>query len=233
MLELLFSLFFLTFLEIILGVDNIIFIALIVANLPKKMQRKARIIGLSLSLIMRLIFLAGIGILLRFSKPLFSIFEISFSLHSLIFIFGGIFLIVKSCFAMYDEVVGKRAEIAPKEVSYFSGIVQIIIVDFVFSIDSLITAIGITSNLFVIATAIIISILFMLAFSAYVSDFVQKHPTLKILAIGFILMIGGFLVLEGFSVHIDKGYIYFSVAFSLVIEYVNFLARKNREKNMN
>jgi predicted tellurium resistance membrane protein TerC len=226
-LELLLSFLILTFLEIVLGIDNILFISLVTQKLKLEYQRRVRIIGLSLSLVFRLIMLLFIGALLKLSTPFFNYNNIHISIKDLIMILGGLFLIYKATLSIHAEVAHKENDLALKpQYSLFSGIVQIVIIDLVFSFDSLITAVGLTNHIYVIAAAIIVSILFMLAFAGVVNDFILKYPTLKVLALAFILMIGAFLILEGFGTHINKGYIYFAMGFSLAVETINILVKK-------
>ena len=232
-MELFISFLFLTFLEIILGIDNIIFIALITNKLPKHLQKQVRLLGLTLSLIFRLILLAFIGFLLRFNQPLFSLLDKNISVKDIIMIAGGLFLLAKATLAIHEDVtkIHDHNQQSNQKIvvsGVLSAIVQIILVDLVFSLDSLITAIGITNNISVIAAAIIISIVFMVLFAPFVSNFIEKYPTLKMLAISFIMMIGIFLVLEGLSIHVSKGYIYFAMGFSLVVEFLNILVKSKK-----
>jgi predicted tellurium resistance membrane protein TerC len=228
MLDLVVSFWFLLFLEIILGVDNIIFIALLVNKLPLHLQKKARFIGLSLSLIFRLILLSFIGYLLQLSKPILQLWSFNFSIKDIIMLVGGLFLLYKATTSIHEEVSKSITIKQNKTIGFAGAISQIIFIDLIFSLDSLITAIGITSNLIVIALAIVISIIFMLIFAGKVAEFIANYPSLKMLALSFILMIGVFLMLEGFSIHVEKGYIYFAMGFSLVVELLNiFIKRKH------
>ena len=231
MLDLVFSFCFLLFLEIILGVDNIIFIALLVNKLPIHLQKKARFIGLSLSLIFRLVLLSLIGYLLQLSKPIINFKEFHFSVKDIIMIMGGLFLLYKATSSIHEEF-NHTSKISTKKYMSFAGaIIQIIFIDLVFSLDSLITAVGITTNMTIIALAIIVSIIFMLIFAGKVADFIAMYPSLKMLALSFILMIGVFLMLEGLAIHVEKGYIYFAMGFSLVVELFNILIQRKHKNH--
>ncbi|MFL1781061.1 Membrane protein TerC [Candidatus Hepatincolaceae symbiont of Richtersius coronifer] len=234
MTDLLLSFFFLTFLEIILGIDNIVVIAIIVNRLPEKYRKTVRFIGLSLSLIFRLVVLAGISLLLRLSKPLFDIGEFSFSGKDLLMIVGGLFLLFKAIPEMYHEIKGHphKEKKVNVQSEVFKAVVQIIIIDIVFSMDSLITAVGLTSHIGVIASAIIVSIIFMVLFSGFISKVIDKYSTLKMLALSFIVLIGIFLITEGLSMHINKAYIYFAMGFSLAVEFCNILTKRNKASHV-
>ncbi len=229
MLEITISFLFLSFLEIILGVDNLIVIALIANKLEAKYRNKARVIGLILSLVFRLILLFFIGFLLTFVHPLFSVFSMDFSFKDIIMILGGLFLIYKGGVALFEEIQPKEAKNSKATYGFFNAILQIVLIDFVFSLDSLISAIGITNNIPVIAGAIIVSIIFMLFFAPFIATFIEKYPSLKIIALSFILLIGIFLLCEGFKLHINKNYLYFSAVFSLLVEYINIKSKKAKK----
>lgn len=232
------SLLTLTFLEIVLGIDNIIFISIVAGKLPKDQQKRARTIGLLLALIMRVGLLAGISWLASASSPLFTL-PLSFlpheaaeiSIRDLILFVGGLFLMSKSTTEIHAKVSGEKEEVAKsvKVLTLNAAIAQIVMLDIVFSFDSILTAVGLTSHLEIMISAVIISMLIMLAFAEKVSNFVNNHPTVKMLALSFLLMIGMLLVLDAFAVEVPKGYIYFSIAFSLFVEMLNLRMRKKTE----
>jgi predicted tellurium resistance membrane protein TerC len=218
----------LTFLEIILGIDNIIFISIAVQKLPAKLRKKARYFGISLALIMRCAMLFALGWVMSLTKPVFTLFEIDFSYKSLILFFGGLFLMYTSFVEIMSDLKGvKKKEVEFKIQSTLRGaITQIIMIDLVFSVDSIITAIGITDQIWIIMIAVTISMIAMLLLSGKISQFIDQYPTLKILALAFIFMIGVILVLDGLSIHISKNYLYFSLFFSLIIEIINIKTSK-------
>ncbi len=226
--EILISLLTLTFLEIVLGIDNIVFISIVGSRLPADQQKKVRILGLSLALIGRILLLLGIEWIIGLTKPIFTINTFEFSFRDLILIVGGMFLIAKSTSEMHKKLeVSKEEEKKNlKKQTFRSAIIQIILLDLVFSLDSIITAVGLVDQVYIIIIAIVISMGVMLAFSRAISDFINNHPTMKLLAIAFLLMIGTVLVIEGLHVHVPKGYIYFSMAFALGIELLNMRIRK-------
>ncbi|GAB5464938.1 MAG: TerC family protein [Candidatus Kapaibacteriales bacterium] len=220
----------LTLLEIVLGIDNVIFISIIAAKLPKSQQPKARNLGLILAMVMRLLMLFGVSWLMQSTEELFSVFGYGFSIRDLILLIGGLFLIGKSVTEIHAKMEGEEHgnSANPKAVSMASVITQILLLDLVFSFDSILTAIGLSESLLIIVLAIIISIIVMITFAGSISDFIEKHPTLQILALSFLILIGFMLTLEGVGKEIEKGYIYFAVAFSLVVEFVNIRMRKNK-----
>lgn len=226
--EILISLLTLTFLEIVLGIDNIVFISIVGSRLPVSQQKKVRIIGLTLALVGRILLLLAIEWIIGLTKPIFTINDFAFSFRDLILIVGGLFLIAKSTSEMHKKLeVSKEEEKASlRKHTLRSAIIQIILLDLVFSLDSIITAVGLVDQVYIIIIAIVISMGVMLAFSKAISDFINKHPTMKLLAIAFLLMIGTVLVIEGLHVHVPKGYIYFSMAFALGIEFLNMRLRK-------
>lgn len=226
--EILISLLTLTFLEIVLGIDNIVFISIVGSRLPVDQQKKVRIIGLILALVGRILLLLAIEWIIGLTKPIFTIKEFEFSFRDLILIVGGLFLIAKSTSEMHKKLeVSKEEEKKKlKKHTLRSAIIQIILLDLVFSLDSIITAVGLVDQVYIIVIAIVISMGVMLAFSKAISDFINNHPTMKLLAIAFLLMIGTVLVIEGLHVHVPKGYIYFSMAFALGIELLNMRLRK-------
>jgi predicted tellurium resistance membrane protein TerC len=218
-------------LEIVLGIDNIIFISILSSKLPEEKQKKARLIGLALAMIMRVLLLFSISLIMKLTEPWFSVLGNAISGRDIILIVGGLFLIGKSTFEIHERLEGADAPgstVKKKVVSFASIIVQIMLLDIVFSLDSVITAIGMASELWVMVTAVIASVIFMMFTSGAVSDFVHKHPTIKILALSFLLLIGVMLVAEGFDQHIPKGYVYFAMAFSVFVEMINIRVRTKR-----
>lgn len=221
------SLLTLTFLEIVLGIDNIIFISILTGKLPDENREKARITGLSIALIFRIILLLGISWIAGLVKPIITVFGFSFSGRDLILLGGGIFLLIKSTLEIHDKLEGTESEgdrkVTPK---FWNIIVQIILIDLVFSLDSVITAVGLVKEISIMIIAIIISMVIMILFAGKVSDFIHKHPTIKMLALSFLLMIGLLLVVEAFHVEVPKGYVYFAMAFSFLVEMLNIRMRK-------
>jgi predicted tellurium resistance membrane protein TerC len=221
------SLLTLTGMEIILGVDNVIFISLVTSRLELKEQPKARAIGLSMALIIRISLLAFISYLASMTSTILSVASFSFSARDLIMLGGGIFLIYKTTMEIYNKLEGENEHHENKPKGQFMNIVlQVIVIDIVFSFDSIITAIGLSREVIIMIFAVIISMLIMLAFSGTVSRFINRHPSMKMLALSFLLMIGLMLVGEGFKQEINKGYIYFAMAFSLAVESLNIWMRK-------
>ena len=228
-MEWIIALLTLTFLEIVLGIDNIIFISILTNRLPESQKRKGRILGLSLALVFRIILLFSLTWMVKhLTTPLFSVLTFSFSVREIVLIAGGLFLLAKSTSELHYKIDAQHAgaEAVPVTASFMNTIVQISLLDLVFSFDSILTAIGLTDRLPVMITAVIISILFMMVFSGKVADFIHKNPTLEILALSFLILIGFMLVLEGFHHQIPKGYIYFAVFFSLGVEVLNMKFRK-------
>jgi predicted tellurium resistance membrane protein TerC len=232
--ETLTSLLTLTAMETVLGIDNIIFIAILVAKLPQEHQKKIRSLGIGLALIIRIALLFSISWIMTLKDPLFSVFSHSFSGRDLILLGGGLFLIAKSTFEIHHKVEGDpeihlhKAEDRAKKVSPALMLGQILVLDIVFSLDSVITAVGMASNVTIMVIAMVISMIIMLISSGGISAFVDRHPTIKILALAFLLLIGVMLVGESFGAHISKGYIYFAMAFSLAVEMLNMRYRKNK-----
>jgi predicted tellurium resistance membrane protein TerC len=218
----------LTTLEIVLGIDNIVFIAILSGKLEPSLQNKARRLGLSLAMIMRILLLLAISWVMRLTRPLFSIWGQALSGRDLILLGGGLFLIGKATFEIHDKVEGAGKDLAvPGSVrSLKSAIVQIMILDIVFSLDSVITAVGMTSQLPIMIAAIIAAVAIMLVFAGAISGFIERHPTMKMLALAFLLLVGVMLVAEGLGKHIERGYIYFAMAFSLMVEMLNLRIRK-------
>lgn len=224
------SLLTLSILEIVLGIDNIIFISIVAGKLPKAEQPRARTIGLMLALIMRVILLFSISWIASMKEPLFFIDSFGVTGRDMILLAGGIFLLYKTTVEIHYKIEGREEdEYAVKKNTLKSIIVQIVLIDIVFSFDSILTAVGLVSNVLIMITAVIISMVIMILFSGKVSDFINRNPTIKMLALAFLLMIGMILVLEAFHQHIDKKFIYVSMAFSLLVESLNIRMRKKAE----
>jgi predicted tellurium resistance membrane protein TerC len=234
-----FYLVILTLLEIVLGIDNIIFISIITDKLDKTDQRKARIIGLSLALIIRLLLLTLVSWIMSMDKnPLFIVFEHPITVHDLILLAGGLFLIYKATKEMHSSVKGSDEEAERKQSSRLGAVItQIVLIDIVFSFDSVISAIGMTNDishethgnpLIIIYAAVIISMIVMLIFARPISDFINNRPTIKMIALGFLVTIGVILIAEAFGEEIPKGYIYFAMVYALILEFLNIRARRNR-----
>ena len=230
------SLFTLTVLEIILGIDNIVFISILAGKLPPDQQGRARQTGLMLALVTRILLLCGLAFLVRLTKPLFEIPTLGIlvaphgvSGRDLILILGGLFLLWKSTHEIHDKLEGENGEATSRVAPKFSAvIVQILLLDIVFSLDSVITAVGMAKHLGVMIAAVIIALVFMLFFAGHISDFIHKHPSLKMLALSFLMLIGCALVAEGFHKEIPKGYIYFAMAFSVSVETLNIRMRTKK-----
>lgn len=227
----------LSLLEIVLGIDNIIFISIVTDKLPKEEKRKARNIGLLLALVVRLVLLSVVAWIMGMTKPLFVIFGLGISGQSLVLLLGGLFLIYKSTVEMHSSVKGHEEIHAPKKGGMRAVITQIVLIDIVFSFDSIISAIGMTNGmkaetggdpLVIIYAAIIISMIVMLSFAKQISDFITERPTIKMIALSFLVTIGVILVAEAFHQKIPKGYIYFAMVFSLIVEFLNIRMRKNK-----
>jgi predicted tellurium resistance membrane protein TerC len=227
------SLLTLTVLEIVLGIDNIVFISILAGKLPPDQQAKARQLGLSLALITRVLLLCGLAWMVRLTQPLFHLPTLGLvtephgvSGRDLILISGGLFLLWKSTHEIHDKLEGEDGEVTRRLAPTFWGVIlQILLLDIVFSLDSVITAVGMANRIGVMIAAVVIAIIFMLIFSGRISDFIQRHPTLKVLALAFLLLIGCALVAEGFHKAIPKGYIYFAMAFSIGVECLNIRMR--------
>lgn len=229
--DLLMSFLTLSLLEIVLGIDNLIFIALVADGVPERHRRKVRLLGLSLAFGIRIVMLMGLSWIMRLTEPLFAVGAQDVSVRDLLLLFGGLFLLWKSTKEMHADIGGieeKRAMVATASLQ--GAILQIGIIDLVFSFDSIITAVGIASNIYVMVAAIAVSMAVMLMAAGGISQFLEKYPTFKMLALSFILMIGVVLIAEGMHLHIPKGYIYFAFAFSLGVEFLNILASEKRKK---
>jgi predicted tellurium resistance membrane protein TerC len=231
------SLLTLTFMEVVLGIDNIVFISIIVARLPKEQQAKGRTIGLMLALVFRVILLLFISYIVQAKEPLFTLNlpftadVLNVSIRDLILFAGGLFLLAKSTTEIHNKLEGEEEThgTAKQSVTLGKILIQIILIDIVFSFDSILTAVGLVDDVTIMIIAVIISMVIMLLFAKYVSDFVNKHPTIKMLALSFLLLIGVMLVAEAFHVEIPKGYIYFAMFFSLLVEMLNMKLRKKTE----
>lgn len=223
----------LTLLEIVLGIDNIIFIAILVTRLPQEQRNRARILGLSLAMFTRILLLISIFWIMKLVKPLFSIASMEFSGKDLILIGGGLFLIWKSTKEIHDQMQGNSEEEfdTTKNASFGGTLIQIAVLDIVFSLDSVITAVGMAEQLLVMILAVIIAVFIMMFASKYIAKFVDENPTIKILALAFLILIGVTLIAEGLDFHISKGYIYFAMAFSIVVESINIYISKKQKQN--
>lgn len=227
----------LTFLEIILGVDNIIFISIVSNKLPPAVQPRARFIGLLLAMIFRIILLFAITWLIQLTEPLFTVpfikeegVPVGISVKDVILIAGGLFLVGKSTLEIHHKLEVASAPAKTKSPSAFGAVIfQIVMVDAVFSFDSILTAIGLVDNVWTMVIAVVISMAIMMLFSGAISNFINKQPTLQVLALAFLIMIGVLLIAEGFHQEINKSYIYVAIAFSLVVELINMRLRKRRE----
>jgi predicted tellurium resistance membrane protein TerC len=227
----------LSLLEIVLGIDNIIFISIVTDKLKAEQKRKARNIGLMLALVVRLFLLSVVAWIMGMTKPLFEVMGHEISGQSIVLLLGGLFLIYKSTVEMHNSVKGHEDVHAPKGGGISAVIGQIVMIDIVFSFDSIISAIGMTNGMaketggdpmIIIYAAVIISMLVMLSFAKQISDFINNRPTIKMIALGFLVTIGVILVAEAFHQHIPKGYIYFAMVYALVVEFLNIRMRKNK-----
>ena len=220
----------LTFLEIVLGVDNIVFISILSNKLPKDQQEKARNTGLLLALLFRILMLFSISWIIGFTEPLFSVFDYDFSIRNLILFTGGIFLLGKSTIEIHHKLEAPHDEKGKKKLASFGEVIfQIVALDVIFSFDSILTAIGLTEQLIIMIIAVTVAILVMIIFAGAISRFIKKHPTLEVLALSFLILIGFMLMIEGFNIHVPKGYIYFAVFFSLGVEFINIRIRKKKD----
>jgi len=219
-------------LEIVLGIDNLVFIAILTNRLPEAQRPMGRKVGLSLALGTRLILLAMLAWIVTLTEPLFTVLTLAISWRDLILIAGGIFLLVKATHEIHNEMEGEPDDKGPKVRSATFGMIvtQIAVIDIIFSLDSVITAVGMADQLWVMVLAVVIAMIIMLVASTPLADFVSAHPTVKMLALSFLLMIGVFLVADGLHFHIPKGYLYFSLAFSIVVEALNYWVRNRRRK---
>ena len=223
----------LTALEIVLGIDNVIFLSVIVSRIPPQQAKRARQIGLFLALLFRILLLSLLVWLIGLTEPVITVESVALSWRDIILIGGGLFLIAKATHEIHGEVEAREGDgegAAPRAGAFLLVIIQIIIIDMVFSLDSIITAIGMAQDLEIMIAAVIIACVIMYVSSGPVARFVAEHPTTKMLALAFLVLIGVALVADGFSFHIPRGYIYFAIAFSAAVEMFNVLARRNRRK---
>ena len=219
----------LTILEIVLGIDNIIFISILTDKLPPEERKKGRMLGLGLAMLMRILLLFSISLIIKLTAPLFTLFNFDLSGRDLILLIGGLFLLAKSTHEIHSKLEGEEdIEGRKGKATFLSVIIQITLLDIIFSLDSVITAVGMADHLGVMVTAVVIAVIFMMIFVGPVSNFVENHPTIKILALSFLLLIGFSLVVEGLHQHIPKGYIYFAMAFSVFVELLNLKVRGKR-----
>jgi predicted tellurium resistance membrane protein TerC len=220
----------LTVLEIVLGIDNVIFISILAGKLPAAQQDRARKLGLGLAMLSRLALLFSLSWVVRLTRPLFTVLGQEISGRDLVLILGGLFLLGKATREIHERLEGEEhGQTARAAPSFASVLVQIMLLDIVFSLDSVITAVGMVDQVAVMVTAVIIAVGIMLVFARPVSQFVDRHPTVKMLALSFLLLIGMALLAEGFDQHIPKGYIYFAMGFSVMVELLNLRARGKRE----
>jgi len=227
------SLVTLTLLEIVLGIDNIVFISILAGKLPKEQQHKARQLGLTLALVTRVLLLCGLAWMVKLTKPLFTVMSHDVSGRDLILLAGGLFLLAKSTHEIHLKLEGEDGGVTRRLPPSFGAVIfQILVLDIVFSLDSVITAVGMANLLGVMIAAVIIALIFMLCFAKYISDFIDRHPTLKMLALSFLILIGCALVAEGFHKEIPKGYIYFAMAFSVGVEMLNLKLRTKTPKKV-
>lgn len=225
------SLLTLTILEIVLGIDNIVFISIIAGKLPQDQQKKGRFVGLLLAMFIRIMLLFLLTILIKLTKPVFTVLSQEISGRDIILIVGGLFLLVKSTVEIHGALEGtSHSEKNIKVSSFFSVITQIALIDLVFSLDSVITAIGIAKHIEIMVAAIVISIIVMIAAADLISEFIDRHPTMKMLALSFLILIGFALISDGLDLHIPKGYIYFAMAFSVFVEILNLKIRGTGKK---
>ncbi|MDI7172419.1 TerC family protein [Leptospira santarosai] len=221
----------LTLMEIVLGIDNIVFLSIVAGKLPKNRQNQARNLGLTLALGFRIGLLFAVSWIASLTAPFITIANFAISGRDLIMLGGGLFLIAKSTSEIHGKVEGMEEDKPKKEkVSFWGVILQLILLDIIFSVDSIVTAVGLSGQFQVMVAAVILSMIVMLIFSGTVSDFINEHPTMKVLALSFLIMIGAMLFADGLHFHIPKGYVYFSMAFSLGVELINMRIRKANSK---
>ncbi|MBK7308064.1 MAG: TerC family protein [Chitinophagaceae bacterium] len=227
--QIMISLVTLIALEVILGIDNVIFISILAGKLPANQQKKARLYGLILAMILRLALLAVISLIMKLENDLFRVFNQGFSVKDLILVLGGLFLLYKSATEIFHKMEGEQGNQSKKfkAVTFTQVIIQILLMDLVFSVDSIITAIGMVKEVWIMYVAIVVTVLIMLIAAEPISNFVNKHPAFKMLALSFLLLIGFSLISEGFGVEIPKGYIYFSMAFSMLVSIFQVRMNKN------
>lgn len=216
-------------LEIVLGIDNVIFISILAGKLPPEQQQRARYVGLGLALITRVMLLFSLAWVIGLTAPLFRVIGQDISGRDLILLLGGLFLLGKATLEIHESLEGQEGHASDRVAPTFAGvIVQILLLDVVFSLDSVITAVGMVQDIRIMIAAVVVSIAFMIFFAAPVSNFVAQHPTVKMLALSFLLLIGLTLIVEGFEIHIPKGYVYFAMGFSVFVEMLNLRLRKKK-----
>ena len=214
-------------LEIVLGIDNVVFISILAGKLPANRQAKARYLGLALAMVTRILLLFSISWIVRLTAPLFTVFSMEISGRDLILILGGLFLIGKSTHEIHQKLEGEKGQAMARVAPTFTGvIVQILLLDIVFSLDSVITAVGMVNQIGIMVAAVVLAVIVMIGFAGAIGRFVERHPTVKMLALSFLLLIGMTLMAEGFDQHISKGYIYSAMAFSVFVEILNLRAKK-------
>ena|SRR5688572_6503358 len=214
-------------LEIVLGIDNVVFISILAGKLPANRQAKARYLGLALAMVTRILLLFSISWIVRLTAPLFTVFSMEISGRDLILILGGLFLIGKSTHEIHQKLEGEQGQAMARVAPTFTGvIVQILLLDIVFSLDSVITAVGMVNQIGIMVAAVVLAVIVMIGFAGAIGRFVERHPTVKMLALSFLLLIGMTLMAEGFDQHISKGYIYSAMAFSVFVEILNLRAKK-------
>lgn len=216
----------LTLLEIVLGIDNIIFLSLVVAKLPTAQRAHARRIGLMGAMIMRLALLASIAWVVKLTNPLFTVLGQEISFRDLILLLGGLFLIWKASKEIHESIEGEEEGLKTNVHSFFGAIVQIMLLDIIFSLDSVITAVGLSDHLFIMMAAVVIAVGVMMFAARPIGEFVDRHPSVKMLALSFLILVGFTLILESVSIHVPKGYIYFAMFFSIAVETLNLMRNK-------
>lgn len=217
----------LTVLEIVLGIDNVVFISILAEKLPAHERARVRSIGLALALVTRVALLFSLTWLMRLTAPIITVLAVEISGRDLILIIGGLFLLGKSTHEIHQKLEGEEGHASARvQASFAAVLVQILVLDVVFSLDSVITAVGMSNQIWIMITAVIVAVGFMLVFAGLISDFIHQHPTLKMLALSFLLLIGTTLIIEGLHGHVPKGYIYFAMAFSVLVEILNLRTRR-------
>lgn len=224
------SLLTLSMLEIVLGIDNIIFISILADRLPKEEQQRARNIGIALALLVRIALLMGIAWLASLTGNLFTVFNMGFSGRDIILFLGGLFLLYKATTEIHNKLEGEEEDASPgaRRLTMRTAIIQIILIDIVFSFDSILTAVGLVDEIIIMVIAVIIALTVMLIFAGKIAGYINNHPTIKMLALAFLVMIGVLLIAEAFEFHVPKGYVYFSMAFSLGVEMLNLRMKKGK-----
>lgn len=223
----------LTVLEVVLGIDNVIFISILAGKLPADQQARARNVGLMVAMVSRILLLMSLAWIIRLTQPLFVVLAQEVSGRDLILIIGGMFLLYKATHEIHDKLEGEEGHVSARVAPSFAAVVgQIMVLDVVFSLDSVITAVGMADDLWVMVTAVILAVGIMLLAASSISAFVNEHPTIKVLALSFLLLIGCSLVAEGFDAHLPKGYIYFAMGFSVFVEMINLRVAKARRRKV-